>query len=224
MSPTAFPITTRRPFFARPAGSFPLRRAPLAAQILLIAIALLAGGCRKKTASVPTPPPPPAPPNFLAQADAAYTARNYSSATDAYQNFLKANPQAPESDRALFRMAMAYFVKDSPLYDAARALESLRQLTTTLPASPYATEANLYLTLHDEVAAQQQTLAERSRRVEDLMGELARLKLEDGKKAEELQKLKAEAARREERIRQATSELERLKAIDMRRLPAAPKR
>ena len=192
--------------------------------LLLLTATLLVPACRKRTARVsPTPAPPPAP-NYLALGDAAYAARSYGPATEAYQQFLQANPQAAERDRALFRVAMSYLAKESPLYNEARALERLRELAATLPTSPYATEANLYLTLHDDLAAQQQTLTERSRRIEELSAELARLKLEDGKKAEELQKWKAEVARREERIKQVTAELERLKAIDMQRKPTTPRR
>lgn len=200
------------------------RRWPLLLIALLLTLTLTNGACRKRVAKAPAAPPSPPVVNYLSLADAAYAARNYGAATEAYQQFLKANTQAAERDRALYRVAMSYFVKESPLYDADRALASLRELATTLPTSPYASEANLYLSLYDEITAQQQSLTERSRRIEELSAEMARLKLEDGKKADELVKLKGEAARREERIKQVAAELERLKAIDMQRKPAAPRR
>ena len=202
------------------------RAGRIVAILLLLAATALLPACRKRPAragATPPPPPPPAP-NYLALGDSAYAARNYGSAAEAYQQYLQGNPQAAERDRALFRVAMSYFAKESPPHDEARALERLRDLAATLPASPYATEASLYLTLHDDLAAQLQTLAERSRRIEELSAEVARLNLEDGKKAEELQKWKAEAARREERIKQVSAELDRLKAIDMQRKPNAPRR
>jgi tetratricopeptide (TPR) repeat protein len=195
--------------------------------LALLALALvvaMGGACRRRVATTTARPPAPPPPNYLALADAAYAARNYAPAAEAYEQFLKASPLAAERDRALYRVAMSYFVRESPLYDEARALEAFRQLAASLPASPYAAEANLYLTLHGEIATQLQALAERSRRIEELSAELARLKLDDGKKAEELVKLKGEAARREERIKQISSDLDRLKAIDMQRKPAQPRR
>jgi hypothetical protein len=205
----------------------PPRRAPLPVTRVLIAllavVVLLSGGCRRKAAQTPAPPPPP-PPDYLALGDTAYAARDYHGAVEAYQSFLNTTPQAPERDRALFRVAMSYFVKESPLYDSARALEKLSELAVKFPSSPYAAEANLYLTLHNELNTQQQVLMERSRRIEELSAELARLKQEESKKVDELARLKSEAARREERIRQVSAELERLKAIDMQRKPSAPRR
>jgi hypothetical protein len=191
---------------------------------LFLMLAIVGAGCRKKVAVMAPPPPPPPAPSFLAIGDAAYAARNFSGAVEAYENFLKANAQAPERDRALFRIAMAYSVKESPLHDAARALESFRQVATAHPTSPYATEAKLYLNLNEELTAQQQAVAERSRRIEQLESDLAALKMDNERTAEELLKIKTDTAKREERIRQVTAELERLKAIDMQRRPTKPVR
>jgi tetratricopeptide (TPR) repeat protein len=199
-------------------------RIHLLSAALLLMVAIPGAGCRKKVAIMAPPPPPPPAPSFLAIGDAAYAARNFSGAVEAYENFLKANAQAPERDRALFRIAMAYSVKESPLHDAARALESFRQVATAHPNSPYATEAKLYLNLNEELTAQQQAVAERSRRIEELESGLAALKMDNERAAEELLKIKTDTAKREERIRQVTAELERLKAIDMQRRPTKPVR
>jgi tetratricopeptide (TPR) repeat protein len=222
VSPTATVPATRAPESIRRVTGFTRSRST--AVMLLMLLTLLATACRKRVANAPTPPPAPPTPNFLALGDAAYSARNYAVATEAYQSFLRANPDAPERDRAMFRMAMGYMAKESPLYDPNRGLESLGQLAGSLPSSPYVTEANLYLGLHDELIAQQETLAERSRKIEELRGELARINLEESQRAEDLQKMKTEIARREERIKEVSAELERLKAIDMQRRPSAPRR
>jgi hypothetical protein len=180
-------------------------RIRLLSAALLLMLAILGAGCRKKVSVMAPPPPPPPAPSFLAIGDAAYAARNF-------------------SDRALFRIAMAYSVKESPLHDAARALESFRQVATAYPNSPYATEAKVYLNLNEELTAQQQAVAERSRRIEQLESDLAALKMDNERTAEELLKIKTDTAKREERIRQVTAELERLKAIDMQRRPTKPVR
>lgn len=202
-----------------------LRRKSLA--IALIAIVLIASGCRQRSSvgSLPTPPPPPPPPpNFLALGDAAYAARDYAGAVGNYQKFLVAGTLSSERDRVLFRVGLLHLLPESPLHDIAQAITTLQLLMAAYPASDYSVQARLYLDLHQEVEQQTSNIAEYRNRIEELGAERTQLKADDAMKAEDLQKLKAEAARREERIRQLTTDLDRLKEIDMQRKPAVPRR
>ncbi|MSO20140.1 MAG: hypothetical protein EXQ56_06685 [Acidobacteria bacterium] len=196
--------------------------------IALIALVLIASGCRQRSSvgSLPTPPPPPSPPppNFLALGDAAYAARDSAVAVGNYQKFLVAGTLSSERDRVLFRVGLLHLLPASPLHDIAQAKTTLQLLMEAYPTSDYSVQARLYLDLYQEVEQQTSSIAEYRHRIEELGAEMTRLKADDAMKAEDLQKLKAEAARREERIRQITTDLDRLKEIDMLRRPAVPRR
>jgi DNA repair exonuclease SbcCD ATPase subunit len=172
------------------------------------------------------PPPPPRPPSYFEIGEQAFEAGDYPHAIEAYTAYLQATPDGPNTDRAVFRLAMAYALPESSARDATRSVELLEELVFRYPNSLFRSPAEVLLQQQRELAAERSQverlrsdLGSRETQVQGLTQELDRIR-QAGQA--ELERLRADLTRREERVRQLTEELEKLKQIDLQRRPAAP--
>lgn len=208
--------------------------------IILLGSFLISGvACRKK-ASVPTPPP-----DYFRQAETHFLAGEYGPAARAYEAYIRHNPYGAKRDRALFNIAMAHAIAESPLYDRGKAREGFQHLKEMFPHSPFTREAEVILGLSRQVERLRRTADEQQRRIEFLSSQIDLLRTDLGKKETsvsdrehqiralngELERLEREVKRlrvalsgREKRITSLTNELEQLKRIDMQRRPSQPPR
>lgn len=180
---------------------------------------------RRPAAPVPAPPP-----NYYQIGETAFEAGEYTRAIEAYRAYIEGTPGGLYIDRALFRMAMAYSLPESPERDAARANELLEELIRNYPTSPFHAAAELLMQQETELRGKQAELELQQAEVQRLLADLGSREsqvrnltqeldeLGQARQAE-LQQLRTEVAAREERIRQLSQELERLKQIDLRRRP-----
>jgi len=198
----------------------------LSAGLLGLLFVPLPWSCQRRTPPPAAPVAPP-PPNYYQIGETAFEAGEYARAIEAYSTYLETTPGGPNADRALFRMAMAYSLPESPERDPARAAELLGDLIRNYPGSPFQAAAELLILQQSELQAQQAEverlltdLGARELEIQDLTQDLdlvRRVELEQMR-----EQMRTEVTRREQRIRQLTEELERLKQIDLRRRPPAP--
>jgi hypothetical protein len=198
-----------------------MKRTFLSSVLTLALLPALPWSCKKQqpvAATVPTPPPPvEAPvPTHLEEGDRLFREGDYARAAQAYDTYLRNNPYAPDSDRALFGLALTYASPESPVYNLPQALSHLRQLLNGYPHSPLRVGARMVLQLEEETSKLQSEIAVREQRITELTGQLKQMEHKDDG---ELEKLRVDIVEREERIRQLTAELDRLKQIDMQRRP-----
>jgi tetratricopeptide (TPR) repeat protein len=194
----------------------------------LLGLALLPfpWSCQRRPATTVAPPPPPRPPSYFEIGETAFEAGDYPQAIEAYTAYLQTTPDGPNTDRALFRLALAHALPENPARDTTRSVELLEELVFRYPNSLFRSPAEVLL-------RQQRELASERSQVERLRADLNRqesqiqtlsLELDRTRQADqtELERLRADLTRREERVRQLTEELEKLKQIDLQRRPAAP--
>jgi outer membrane protein assembly factor BamD (BamD/ComL family) len=181
--------------------------------------------CQRRSTTSTTPPPPP-PPNYFEIGETAFEAGNYRQAIDAYNAYLRATPDGTNADRALFRMAMAHALPESPALDTSRSVELLEELVFRYPDSLFRSPAEVLLRQQRELTAERSQverlradLNRQESQIQTLTQELDRTRQADQM---ELERLRADLSRREERVRQLTVELEKLKQIDLQRRPPAP--
>jgi len=155
--------------------------------LLGISLLLVAPACGKRSRTPPTQPPP----NYLELGETYFDTGDYPSAIKSFNTYLKDRAGAPDADRALFRLAMAYGVAEAPAQDLPKGMQLLQQLVKQYPSSPFKPPAMLLIRLQDEVT-----------------------KLKD-----DVTKLRADATKRDEKVKELTTELEKLKKIDMERRP-----
>lgn len=179
----------------------------------------------------PRTPVAPLPPSYFEMGERAFEAGDYAQAIEGYKAYLQATPLGPNADRALFRLALAYALPESPARDATRSTELLEQLIREYPHSVFRSPAEFLLRQQSEIADQQSQverlradLGRREAQIQEMNQELDRVR------QGELQRLRTDVTRREERIRQLTDdleklrgELEKLKQIDLQRRPATPR-
>lgn len=129
-------------------------------------------GASDEVPPAPAAAPPPA--AFLA-AEQDFAAGEYQQAADGYENFLRGFPQAPERDRALFRLgvslALAGDGKEMRPTEAA-----FRRLVEEFPKSPYRRQAEWLLGMQARLERMQSDLKDRDDRIKQLGEELRKLK------------------------------------------------
>lgn len=198
----------------------------LSAGLLGLAFVPLPWSCQRRPAAPVAAPPP----DYYQLGETAFEAGEYAQAIEAYSNYLRTTPGGSYADRALFRMAMAYSLPESPERNDARAAELLGDLIAQYPRSPFKSPAELLVRQRTELQAKQSELQEQQAEVRRLRADLSSRESEIRNLTAELQKVRqvemeqmqAEVTRREERIRQLTEELERLKQIDLQRRRTGP--
>jgi chromosome segregation ATPase len=151
----------------------------------------------------------------LRQAEKSFETGDYAKAAEAYEAYFRDNPSRKNQDRALFRLALAYSFPNNPAHDVQQAVRVLRQLISQFPQSPYALQAKVILSFHEEIERLSLDITQREDRVKLLSSDLDQLK-------REVDKLRADVRERETRIRFLSNELEQLKKIDMERRPPRP--
>jgi hypothetical protein len=89
---------------------------------------------------------------------------------------VSAQPDDPRNDRVLFRLGMLYLVHGAPERDAERAEQTLRELSTRFPESPWRAEAEYLLSLRQEVARLEARSAADQKAIERLEAQIEALK------------------------------------------------
>lgn len=140
--------------------------------LLLLALAFLTPACSKARR---TPPPPP-PPTPLQIAEGYFESGDYANAIKSFNTYLQGRPTAPDADRALFRLAMAYGVAEGSAQDLPKGMQLLQQLVHQYPASPFKPPAMLLLRLQDDVTKLKADVIKRDEKVKELAKELEKLK------------------------------------------------
>jgi len=150
----------------------------------------------------------------LKEADRSFASGDYLQAAAAYETYVDRHPTAADADDALFRLALAYTVPESRVYDRSRAAATLELLVKRHPQSPHRPAAGVLLGLLgrlDEVEAEAARTSERLAAAETAGVE--------AKKAhdEQVARLRASLTESEAQARRLRDELNRLKSIDLRR-------
>jgi chromosome segregation ATPase len=187
--------------------------------------ALLISGCHSTTSFV---------------GDQYYESGSYDQAEAAFVTYLASDSVDGETaSRALYRLGVIYATPTSSLHDPARAVESLEQLISRYPESPYTAEAVLLRNLILQAPELERERLRQETALQELKAELAActdeifvLQKERGRESARLSLLEAkipvleaEIVALTEQLQAKESELEqldRLKAIDLEAPP--PKR
>ena len=164
----------------------------------------------------------------------------YTEAIAAYETHLRENPEAPNRDLTLMRLATAYAAPGSAERDLARSTATLRRLVVLFPNSPWRPQAEYLIELqsridgltsevamrNDEIARMKEELtrARTTPAAEDPPVQPDRSRVELRDRDEKIRRLTTEVEALEERVRKLTAELEALKKIDLQRRPARPPR
>jgi len=211
--------------------------------VLLLSGAILSA-CHRKPAGVAAPAaPPPQPPPSADTAEKHFKAGEYLGAAQAYESYLKANPQIPDRDRILFRLAISYALAGGEPENFRKAQNLLRTVFTQFPDSPYRTETEYILSLHADIDRLRVDLREKMDRVHEQDGILqqqAKSMEEKDKTIQDREKAlrdKDRILREKERalnerdkaleelqdkVLKLTEELDRMKKIDLQRRPSRP--
>jgi outer membrane protein assembly factor BamD (BamD/ComL family) len=191
-----------------------IRKLFLKSLLGLALLPLFPGSCQRRT---PTPAPPP-PPSLLEQGDRAFDSGDYTAAITSYAAYLREKPNGPERDRALYRLGLALALPANPSQDPGQSIAYLNELAAQFPNSPLRPQAEIIAKLEMEMQELRLEIDQRGQQAESLSRQMDELKQQQG----ELEQLRTDLKSREDRIRQLSEELEKLKAIDMQRRPAAP--
>ncbi len=137
----------------------------------LTGLLLFCGACARRV-RLPRPPPPP---DYFQIAEQYFDSGDYANAVRAYNTFLQQNAAAPNRDRVLFRMALAYSFPESPIRSTPRATQLLQQISR-LPDSRYKAEARLLLRLQEGADKLRADVTKKDERIRELTEELEKLK------------------------------------------------
>jgi len=159
----------------------------VACVVALLVLAFLAPACAKRSSTTRTPPPP----DYLRLGEGYFESGDYPNAIKSFNTYLQDRAGAPDADRALFRLALAYGVAEGPAQDLPKGMQLFQQLVKQYPASPFKPPAVLLLRLQDDVTKLKADLTRRD----------------------------ADVTKRDEKVKELAKELEKLKEIDMRRRP-----
>lgn len=141
--------------------------------VAVLTLLVLAPACSKGRRTAAPPPPPPTP---LQIADGYFESGDYPNAIKSFNHYLQGQAGAPDADRALFRLALAYGVADGATQDLPKGMQLLQQLVKQYPASPFKPPAILLLRLQDDVTRLKADMTKRDEKVKELAKELEKLK------------------------------------------------
>jgi tetratricopeptide (TPR) repeat protein len=199
--------------------------------LILISLCLLLTACHKSppkaTPPLPTPPPmtipaPPPPPNKLEVGEQKFLAGNYPEAAKLLEAYLVENPNAADTDKATFRLGIAYALIGKTPQDMALAQSRLRVLVNQFPQSIYKPQAELILTLQSDLEQLRRNIQDRDKSILILD---QRLRSENRRVAEReagIRDREEKIKERDEKIRKLTQELDQMKKIDLERRPSLP--
>jgi uncharacterized small protein (DUF1192 family) len=213
---------------------------------ILISLLLCAApyGCMKPPAktAAPAPASKPAPPSS-ANADQFYDSGEYLDAAQAYELYLKENPEAGDRDRAMFRLALSYALAGGEPENFRKSQNLMRTVYTQFPESQYKKTIQVILSLQTDIDRLRVDLSEKSGQIKELSESLEikdrtiaeKIQLAQDKDKVLLQKDRVIRDKEkiitdrdkaleelEDRILKLTQELERMKRIDLQRRPSRP--
>lgn len=154
----------------------------------------------------------------------------------AYRSFLDKNQSTDRGQQALYRLGLIYALPDSPLYNPEQGRAVLKQVAAHPAGGIFSRQASLVLTLQLEISRlQQATQAQASLaaqlenalgQMEELEEEAAQASTEAGAQENRSQQLTGEIRHLRSEIEQLSlslekreKELERIKEIDLGRMP-----
>ena len=121
-------------------------------------------------------PPPPQVVLVLDRADRAFLAGEYDTAVQVYESYLNLTLSARDRDHALFRLGLAYILREKPTADWQRAAAAFQQLGGEYPQSSLNILASLLLVLRSEVERLGADARQKDIYIQQLRKELDRLK------------------------------------------------
>lgn len=151
----------------------------------------------------------------------------------AYRSFLDKHQSTTRGRQALYRLGLIYSMQDSPLYDPERGQRTLQQLADHPEGGIYSRQALLVLDLQFEISRLEeaaQAQASLAARLEHRLGrmeeEVAQASSEAGEQETqarrltgEINYLRTEIARLTKSLEEREKELQRIKEIDLGRVP-----
>ena len=148
--------------------------------IIELCLLLMLVACTRHVAGPPAsriPVPASPPPALLAlgEADRAFEAKNYEDASRAYEDYFRLTPARDQQDQALFRLGMAYILRQTGA-DWPRAQTVWKRLITEYPNSALLPPVELMLSLYSEAGQATTDVKLRDDRIRQLSTELDRLK------------------------------------------------
>ena len=192
--------------------------------LIVVAIILASGACRKGPVRVATTPS--APFDYFQEGERNLRAGNYAEAVKAYETHIQNQPAAENQDLALLRLALVYAVAPDPMRDLERSATTLRRLVSSFPQSSWRPQAELMLELQTKLNKLQSEVAEKDDHIRRLrteaetaqkLGEEVR-RAKNADEQEQMGRMKAEAKEQQQRIRSLTTEIsemqERLQRLD----------
>ena len=167
------------------------------------------------------------------EADRLFEANRLEEAEIAYRAFLDDHPADARTGQALYRLGLIYSLPDSPLYNPDKGRSTLRRLAEHQEGGLFSRQASFVLSLQLEISRLQQAAqshASTAARLEDELGRLeeeaALASSEAGQQqdrarrlAREIGYLRSEIARLTAALEQREEELQKIKEIDLGRVP-----
>jgi outer membrane protein assembly factor BamD (BamD/ComL family) len=148
--------------------------------VFLGAVILSLVACQKKApAPVPTVRSRP---NCIRLADQQFDAADYATAAQSYERCLRESNLAGERERALFRLALACAIPESPVRDLPKAVQYFEQLLKAAPQGEYRPQLQLILGLYAELEKIRAENRLQEQQLKALNSELAKLKKIDMQK------------------------------------------
>jgi hypothetical protein len=125
--------------------------------------------------TVNVPKAKPAPSSFE-MGETNFKARNYAKAIKYYEDHLKANPDSPNNDAALFHLGLSLALTDNSGKNMRRSQDALKRLIAEFPQSPHKGPAEFILDLQSQVESLKADVAEKEAKIKLLSEELQKLK------------------------------------------------
>jgi hypothetical protein len=211
---------------------------PLSGFLILLACIIFVSACRTKVTAKPAVPPPviiPMP-NLLEVGENNMESGKYSEAVVAFESYLSQKPNAADRDTAIFKLGLCFALAGKNQQDYKKAQNQFRILVTQYPRSQYLPLASFILTLQASIDRLEIDLMEKDALIQEKEAAVAERderirKLADGGKSKDGRIKDRESRVRErdekikelnETVRRLTDELERMKKIDLERLPSRP--
>jgi outer membrane protein assembly factor BamD (BamD/ComL family) len=193
--------------------------------LIVVAVILAMGACRRDTARVATVTAPP-PVDYFQEGEKNFRTGNYAEAATAYETHLRNQPSAENQDLTLLRLALVYALAPDPMRDLERSEATLHRLVSSFPQSSWRPQAEFMLELQVKLNKLQSEVTEKDDLIRRLRTEAETAqKLDEearntqkAEEQEQMLRMKAEAKEREHRIRSLTAEIvdmqERLQRLE----------
>ncbi len=125
----------------------------------------------------PTPLPIVVPdPSGLDLGEMNFQLGDYAKAAQFFEDYLKANPNLRDRDKALFHMGLSYALSGNSSKNRLQAEAALKRLITEFPNSQYKSQAEFILMLQAQIEALKSDVKKREMRIKQLSEELQKLK------------------------------------------------